>query len=238
VHPELAVISLSADNPYGHPHRETQDRLKAAGPVVLRTDRDGTILVRSDGAGYAVVTEKGEGDIWNNQTPVPPAAGTTAPVLSPSQTVATVTTPPTSSGSIPVTIPTLPSTISIPVPSLTLPPVQIGTAASVRISAVQFNAPGDDRQNLNGEWVRLTNTGEGPVLIAGWTLTDRNNRDPYTFPAVVLLPATSVTVYVGSGAMNDTALFMGKSEPLFSNSGDEAILQDGSGTIIDWRTDG
>jgi hypothetical protein len=47
------------------------------------------------------------------------------------------------------------------------------------------------------------------------------------------MPSTSVTVFSGSGTMNDTALFMGRSVPLFGNSGDAAILRDGSGTVID-----
>jgi hypothetical protein len=38
--------------------------------------------------------------------------------------------------------------------------------------------------------------------------------------------------------MNDTALFMGRNEPVWGNSGDVAILRDGSGTIIDQRSEG
>ena len=65
VDPEVAIISLGEDNEYGHPHRETLERLNAAGPLVLRTDRDGTVRVTSDGATYSVVTEKGSGNIWS-----------------------------------------------------------------------------------------------------------------------------------------------------------------------------
>jgi hypothetical protein len=116
-----------------------------------------------------------------------------------------------------------------------MPSVQIGNASSVYIGAVQFDAPGDDRENLNGEWVRLTNRGDDTVLIAGWTLTDKGNTNPYTFPAIILLPGTSVTVYTGSGTMNDTSLYMGQTRPVWGNSGDEATLMDGRGNIIDRR---
>ncbi len=108
-------------------------------------------------------------------------------------------------------IPTIPSDISVPG---TLLPVQIGNASSVFISATQFNAPGNYRGNLNGEWVRITNRGDGAILIAGWTLSDRTGSAPYVFPAVLLLPSTSVTVFTGSGAMNDTALYMGRTAPV------------------------
>jgi len=51
---ELAIISVGADNPYGHPAQETLDRLQAAGARVLRTDQNGTIVVTTDGQTYEV----------------------------------------------------------------------------------------------------------------------------------------------------------------------------------------
>ena len=43
--PKVAVASAGAGNPYGHPAKATLDRLAAAGARVLRTDRDGTVVV-------------------------------------------------------------------------------------------------------------------------------------------------------------------------------------------------
>ena len=244
VHPEVAVISVGQDNPFGHPHRETLDALQAAVPAIYRTDRDGTILIRSDGASYSVITENGQGGIWVSPSLPSPTTSlmTTAPPVTPSSSPsaavaipALLTIPPN------VTIPTLPpipSNITIPVPSVSIPAVQIGNASFVKIDAVQFNAPGDDRENLNGEWVRITNSGDGPVLIAGWTLSDTTGADPYTFPAYLLMPRASVTVYTGSGSMNDTALFMGRTEPVWGNSGDIAFLRDGSENLVDKRSGG
>jgi hypothetical protein len=107
----------------------------------------------------------------------------------------------------------------------------------IYISAVQFNAPGDDTKNLDGEWVRLANRGNGAVLLTGWTLSDKNSAEPYRFPAFLLLPGNAVTIYTGSGVLNDTALFMGKTEPIWGNSGDLATLKDGNGNIIDQRSE-
>ncbi|MGW1872126.1 ComEC/Rec2 family competence protein [Streptomyces sp. NPDC001975] len=45
VAPRVALISCGADNPYGHPAPDTVARLRAAGAVVLRTDRDGALAV-------------------------------------------------------------------------------------------------------------------------------------------------------------------------------------------------
>jgi competence protein ComEC len=43
--PRLAVISVGADNPYGHPTAGTLATLAEHGVPVLRTDRDGTIVL-------------------------------------------------------------------------------------------------------------------------------------------------------------------------------------------------
>lgn len=47
--PVAAIISVGADNSYGHPHAATLDRLKEFGVTVLRTDLDGDIRLTSDG---------------------------------------------------------------------------------------------------------------------------------------------------------------------------------------------
>ena len=44
VHPQVAVISCGRDNPYGHPHRATLDRLAASHVPVLRTDQQGDLV--------------------------------------------------------------------------------------------------------------------------------------------------------------------------------------------------
>lgn len=49
VSPEFAVISCGVDNEYGHPHKEILERLESAGVTVLRTDTQGTIVMRTDG---------------------------------------------------------------------------------------------------------------------------------------------------------------------------------------------
>ena len=51
---ELAIISVGTDNSYGHPAQETLDRLQAAGARVLRTDRNCTITITTDGQTYNV----------------------------------------------------------------------------------------------------------------------------------------------------------------------------------------
>jgi competence protein ComEC len=49
VEPRVAVIPVSARNPFGHPAPAVLARLGAAGAMVYRTDRDGAVDIRSDG---------------------------------------------------------------------------------------------------------------------------------------------------------------------------------------------
>ena len=49
VEPRVAVIPVSARNPFGHPAPAVLARLGAVGAMVYRTDRDGAVDIRSDG---------------------------------------------------------------------------------------------------------------------------------------------------------------------------------------------
>ncbi len=47
--PEYAVISCGSENSYGHPDKDTMDKLEAMEIQVYRTDKQGTIVATSDG---------------------------------------------------------------------------------------------------------------------------------------------------------------------------------------------
>ena len=49
VDPAVAIVSVGAGNPYGHPHPEPLARIEAAGAPLYRTDRHGEVTLRSDG---------------------------------------------------------------------------------------------------------------------------------------------------------------------------------------------
>jgi len=56
VHPQCVVVSCGRDNSYGHPHKETLDRIAAAGASLARTDRDGDIAFELQGNRFVRVT--------------------------------------------------------------------------------------------------------------------------------------------------------------------------------------
>jgi len=49
VRPAFAIISVGARNPFRHPSRDALERLEASGARIYRTDRDGAVIVESDG---------------------------------------------------------------------------------------------------------------------------------------------------------------------------------------------
>ena len=59
VQPESVVMSLGANNQYGHPHEALLNRLQKQGVKnIYRTDANGTITIVSDGSSYSITTEK------------------------------------------------------------------------------------------------------------------------------------------------------------------------------------
>lgn len=59
VSPKYCVIQCGAGNKYGHPHAETVEKIEAAGAKWYSNDRDGNIVVYSDGESIFVQTENG-----------------------------------------------------------------------------------------------------------------------------------------------------------------------------------
>lgn len=65
-HPAWALISVGASNDYGHVHRQAKALLRAAGVPWYRTDRNGTITVRTSGVpgdAFTVTPSRGREDM-------------------------------------------------------------------------------------------------------------------------------------------------------------------------------
>jgi competence protein ComEC len=121
-----------------------------------------------------------------------------------------------------------PTPKSTPSPSPTAP-----TGANPRILEVQFDAPGIERDNLNGEWVKIKNIGNIPIDMSGWKLSDEQNH-VYNFPnGFELSSGTIVKIHTGTGTNTQTELYWGEKSPIWNNDGDTATLKDKKGGIID-----
>jgi beta-lactamase superfamily II metal-dependent hydrolase len=72
VRPKVAVASLGKDNDFHHPHPETVELLNQHQIPLLRTDRDGTVTIRSDGLHWQALTHPQVATGW----PIGGARGT------------------------------------------------------------------------------------------------------------------------------------------------------------------
>jgi micrococcal nuclease len=106
-----------------------------------------------------------------------------------------------------------------------------GPDAGVRLSLrVNWDAPGNDSVNVDGEWVEITNHDPLTDLhLGGWWLRDSALRR-YTFGRDVVVPALgTLTLYVGRGQDTVSELFWGLPAPAFENpTYDERAMGDGA----------
>ena len=58
VDPKYAIIQVGKDNSYGHPRKVTLSKLEKLGTKTYRTDKDGTIILSSDGENISFETIK------------------------------------------------------------------------------------------------------------------------------------------------------------------------------------
>ena len=63
VRPSVALVSVGAGNSYGHPSAHVLGALAAQGTTVVRTDRHGTVIVRTDGM---TVELEAQGERWGS----------------------------------------------------------------------------------------------------------------------------------------------------------------------------
>jgi competence protein ComEC len=65
----LGLVSVGADNGYGHPTRSLLELLRSAGTALVRTDRDGLAVVAPTGAGPAGARAGAALRVWTEKVP-------------------------------------------------------------------------------------------------------------------------------------------------------------------------
>lgn len=101
------------------------------------------------------------------------------------------------------------------------------------ISEVHADAPGDDNDNKNGEWVTIRSR-SGAADLTGFVLKDETASHRYTFPdGFVLSEGASVRVFTGCGSNSETNLYWcNPGSAVWNNSGDTAFLLDSNGNLV------
>jgi micrococcal nuclease len=103
----------------------------------------------------------------------------------------------------------------------------------IKIAHIQADAPGNDSENPNGEWVEIVNEGSAAVNLEGYSIKDAATHI-YIFPAVTLQPGATVRLYSGQGQDDASSLYWGLAgDAVWNNGGDSAFLRDSEGNLVD-----
>lgn len=117
-------------------------------------------------------------------------------------------------------------------PQIPTPPGWPTNEAPAISISVFADAPGNDHQNLNGEYAVLDNRTSQPLDLSGWTLCDAA-RHCFTFPKAAELAAMGqVVLYTGRGRSDGIRFFMGRGAAVWNNRGDTATLYDDAGRVV------
>jgi micrococcal nuclease len=101
----------------------------------------------------------------------------------------------------------------------------------IGIHSFNYNAAGNDNENLNSEYVTFRNKCTEPVSVAGWVLKD-SAGNTFTFPGVTVQNKSTITVRTGSGADSEADLFWGSDIAVWNNNGDTLLLWDSAGNLL------
>jgi len=102
----------------------------------------------------------------------------------------------------------------------------------VQIAEINANPPGRDEENINGEWIRITNSTDANIDMDGFTLSDEAGH-VYKFGAIQLPAGSTITIFTGSGTDTNSSLYWGLKTPVWNNRGDTAYLRDADGELVD-----
>jgi competence protein ComEC len=230
VDPDVVVISSAYDSRYGHPNNVTLRRFDERLIPAFWTAVHGDVVAESDGSEVTVRTRQA--------APTNPFRLRDAPAVAPGndsefgvratvlgngggERTATEATTTASTTAEPTTASTESGTTAV-----------AGGGAALRVAEVNADAAGDDRENLNDEYVALENAGEASIDLSGWTISDESGKT-YTVPdGVSLAPGETVIVHSGDGTDSTTDLYWDAGRPVWNNGGDVVTIRNAEGERV------
>ena len=106
--------------------------------------------------------------------------------------------------------------------------------ADVVIANIVYDAPGNDVEYNNSEYVVLTNTGSGTADGGSWWLVDEKDHRITIPSSYSIAPGGELRVYTGPGDSTATRYFDGRGQAIWNNSGgDTAELFSDANVQID-----
>ncbi len=110
---------------------------------------------------------------------------------------------------------------------------------AMHITSFHANADGDDRTNVNGEYLRICNLTPDAIDMAGWRLADINGNS-WEFPQIIVPPGHTVKAHSGRGPDQkdpeaQLEVYLQSMDPIWNNKEDRATLYDRYGRVVDTR---
>ena len=112
-------------------------------------------------------------------------------------------------------------------------------SGSFHFTSFHANAAGDDRENVNGEYLRLCNITTQPQSLDGYRITDHTGAS-WSLPALIVPAGHTVKIHSGQGSLqadptSQLAIFLGSPTPIWNNQEDRATLYDRYDAVVDTR---
>lgn len=107
------------------------------------------------------------------------------------------------------------------------------TSTDLLISNTHVDAEGNDRSNLNDEWVEIGNDGTETVDLSRWVIRDETFGHRFLLRGL-LGPGDTLRVRSGDGDNSSREMFLGERYPVWSNSDETVVLVDPNGVFVHW----
>ena len=96
---------------------------------------------------------------------------------------------------------------------------------------INCNAEGDDRINLNGEYVIFKNNNNSDINLDGWIVKDLSTNI-YEFGKIIFKNGSSLILFSGKGSDSENKLYWNSIKPIWNNDHDTLYLRDAEGLIV------
>lgn len=111
--------------------------------------------------------------------------------------------------------------------------------SNLHMTSFHANAPGDDQQNINGEYIRVTNITADALNIEGYTITNLHG-EIFTFPSMIIPAGNTFKVISGSGRnqsdpQKQLEVYLGSYRPIWNNEHDVATIYSPEKKVQDSR---
>ena len=230
VDPEVAVVSSAYDSQYGHPHEEVLRRLGDRSVPTYWTATHGDVVFVSDGTNVSIRTQREaptEPQSLRDGDPVDP--GTSGDAVERAQV--------TGDGAVAVTdggdgTDDSGSDGSDGDGSDGDDETAGDTNGTLAVATIHADAEGDDRENLNDEYVVFENAGTETLDLSGWAVEDEAGKRYRVPDGVTLAPDETLTLRTGSGTDTGDELYWGAGSPVWNNGGDTVIVENATGDRV------